>query len=42
MNASNLGDSEKDVSLGREESMIGVMIDDITSLGLNEPYRMFT
>jgi len=28
--------------LNRTNSMIGVMIDDITTLGVDEPYRMFT
>ena len=28
--------------LGREEAYAGVMIDDLTNLGLEEPYRLFT
>jgi tRNA uridine 5-carboxymethylaminomethyl modification enzyme len=30
------------LGLDRTNSMIGVMIDDITTLGVDEPYRMFT
>lgn len=30
------------IELNRTNSMIGVLIDDITTLGVDEPYRMFT
>ncbi|MBL6665158.1 MAG: tRNA uridine-5-carboxymethylaminomethyl(34) synthesis enzyme MnmG [Rickettsiales bacterium] len=34
--------SDKEFRLSRTNSYIGVMIDDLTSLGTNEPYRMLT
>lgn len=34
--------NKKSLILNRSDSYIGVMIDDLTTLGATEPYRMFT
>lgn len=42
MNAARLAGGGEAVILQRTEAYIGVMVDDLTSRGVTEPYRMFT
>jgi len=42
INAARIAGGQPTVSLDRTESYLGVMIDDLTTQGVAEPYRMFT
>ncbi|KAL3268440.1 hypothetical protein HHI36_007551 [Cryptolaemus montrouzieri] len=42
INSAAMALSKNPLILSRTESYIGVLIDDLTTLGTNEPYRMFT
>jgi tRNA uridine 5-carboxymethylaminomethyl modification enzyme len=42
LNAARHAMGDNPISLSRSDSYIGVMIDDLTSRGVSEPYRMFT
>jgi tRNA uridine 5-carboxymethylaminomethyl modification enzyme len=42
LNAAGLALDKESVSLGRDQAFIGVLVDDLVSRGVDEPYRLFT